>query len=51
MRKHTTPPGCTFDEKGKKVSDCNYCGCSTSQYYGQHSDYNGKCLHCGASTR
>lgn len=32
----------------EKTSDCNYCACSTSQRYGDHSYYNGVCLQCGA---
>lgn len=46
---HTEPPACTFNDKGEKTSDCNYCGCSTSQHSGDHSPYQGRCLHCGAS--
>lgn len=39
---------CTFDDKGRKTDDCNYCGCPDSRHYGDHSFYNGECLSCGA---
>lgn len=45
----TTLTDANGDTHTVKSSDCNYCGCSTSSRYGQHSFYNGVCLQCGAT--